>query len=102
MTNTTAPLDAAPRGDPKGRPSSDAHLSTGAAALGVELPKCAPRGQVPVTDDMVLAAARVMSPYLFAHGLDGLPTDGPRTKERMRKETDLVRRMLEAAAAKKD
>ena len=50
-----------------------------------------------LTDAMVLAAARVSEPRLFAHGLAPLLRDGPNTRKRMADEESRVRRMLDAA-----
>lgn len=50
-----------------------------------------------LTDAMVLAAARVSDPCLFAHGLAPLMRDGPNTRKRMADEESRVRRMLDAA-----
>ena len=51
------------------------------------------------SDAMVLAAARIQSPRLFAHGLEPLPKDGENTAQRMRQETAQIRKMLAAAIA---
>ena len=51
----------------------------------------------PLTDEMVLAALRVMSPATFKHGLHPLEKDGPMIRRRMEIETKLVRKMLDAA-----
>ena len=59
--------------------------------------QAAPAAVAGPSDEMVLAAARVLSPGLFRHGLDPQPKDGPHTTSRMRKEAELCRRMLEAA-----
>ena len=50
-----------------------------------------------LTDAMVLAAARVSEPRLFAHGLEPLLRDGPNTRKQMVDEESRVRRMLDAA-----
>ena len=50
-----------------------------------------------LTDEMVLAALRVMSPATFKHGLHPLEKDGPMIRQRMEIETKLVRKMLDAA-----
>lgn len=65
-------------------------------------PKAAPLAPAAVagpSDEMVLAAARVLSPSLFLHGLEPLPKDGPNTALRMRQEAALARCMLDAAFA---
>ena len=54
----------------------------------------APHG---VTNEQLLAGARVLSPLLFQHGLEPRVRDGERTRQRMADEVDLVRRILEAA-----
>lgn len=53
-----------------------------------------PRG---VTNERLLAGARVLSPLLFRHGLEPRPRDGEKTRQRIADEVDLVRRILEAA-----
>ena len=56
-----------------------------------------PVAREPLTDEMVLAALRVMSPATFKHGLHPLEKDGPMIRQRMEIETKLVRKMLDAA-----
>jgi len=74
-------------------------------ACGSDMAQAAPKAApVPAavagpSDEMVLAAARVLSPSLFLHGLEPLPKDGPNTALRMRQEAALARCMLDAAFA---
>ncbi|MCC7546016.1 MAG: hypothetical protein IT506_11065 [Aquabacterium sp.] len=56
--------------------------------------QAAPAG---LTNDKLLAGVRVLSPLLFQHGLEPMPRDGEKTRQRMADEVNLVRRILEAA-----
>jgi hypothetical protein len=75
--------------------ASDAY----AAGMGDSLVMAAPAAVAWPSDDMVLAAARVISPSLFSHGLKPLPKDSPHIALLMLKEAALVSRMLDAALA---
>lgn len=50
-----------------------------------------------ISEEMLLAGARVISPQLFRHGLEPRARDGDNTRQRMTDEIDLVRRILKAA-----
>lgn len=72
--------------------------TSSAAANAVTCPSCHRGLGTPdaITEERLLAAARVLSPLLFKYGLQPQPGWGPKTSQRMADEIDLVRRILEA------